>query len=478
MIIDRYERPEGLLGNNLSDPILQELDSLLEDPELFRLVRSDLAKHYKRSRVGRPPVPVEVSLRLMVLRRRKQWSLRQTEQEVRDGAGYRNWVRVYDHRVPDHTTLNDLERLVQGKTQHQINDRLMALAQSKHLTQGYKLRLDASVTETNIRYPTDSGLLLDGVRLLSRWLACARPLLSRKLLADGVGRNRVRSARRRARLIGQLSHSTPKQEHHRQAKKKVLTHLYGELIEIMRLSLDQATQAAAQLGRQKNNPTAQTLVLQLGEVRPLVERVIDQATRRVLQGESVPARQKVASLWEPHTQIIRRGKPQPHETEFGHKVNYAEVEHGLISDWQVCTLGNPPDAEMLPPFLKQHCQRFGHAPRVLAGDRGLFSPDNERLAHSLGVAQIAIPHTGERTPERIAYEKQDWFKKDQCFRNGIEGRISVVKRTVQLKRCPAHGSDGFERWVGMGILVANLVIIARLFHKRHRSRRKNVKVQT
>jgi transposase, IS5 family len=94
---------------------------------------------------------------------------------VRDGAGYRNWVRVYEHVVPDHTTLNDLERLVQGKTQHQINDRLMALAQSKHLTRGYKLRLDASVTETNIRYPTDSGLLLDRVRLLSRWLACAKP---------------------------------------------------------------------------------------------------------------------------------------------------------------------------------------------------------------------------------------------------------------------------------------------------------------
>jgi IS5 family transposase len=288
----------------------------------------------------------------------------------------------------------------------------------------------------------------------------------------------VRSARRRARLIGQLSHSTPKQEHHRQVKKKAITHLYGELIEIMHLSLDQATQAVEQLGKQKNNPTAQALVLQLSEVRPLVERVINQATRRVLQGESVPAQQKVASLWEPHTQIIRRGKPQPHETEFGHKVNYAEVEHGLISDWQVCALGNPPDAEMLPPFLRQHCKRFGHAPRVLAGDRGLFSPDNEHLAHSLGIAQIAIPHTGERTPERIAYEKQDWFKKDQCFRNGIEGRISVVKRTVQLKRCPAHGSHGFEHWVGMGILVANLVIIARLLHKRRHRKRKNVMIQT
>ena len=478
MIIDRYVRPENYSAASLSDPILQELDWILEDPELFRLVQQDLARHYKRSKVGRRPVPVEVTLRLIVLRRRKQWSYRQIEQEVRDSPSYRGWVRVYDQRVPDHSTLNDLERLIRVQTQHQINERLLVLAQSLHLTQGDKLRLDASVTETNIRYPTDSGLLVDGVRLLSRWLKCAAPLLSRKLLEAGVCRNRVRSARRRARLIGQWSRSTAKQQRHRQAKKEAFTQMYGELIQIARTTLDQAGQAAEQLSEQKSNLISEGLVLQFNELRSLIERVIDQSVRRVLQGETVPAQEKVASLWEPHTQIICRGKPAPHETEFGHKVNYAEVEHGLISDWQVITKGNPPDAEMLPPLLRQHCQRFGHAPRMLAGDRGLFSPDNECLARSLGVEQIAIPHTGQRTPERIRYEKQDWFKKGQRFRNGIEGRISVVKRTVQLKRCPAHGSDGFERWIGWGILVANLVIIARALHKRRHRKRRIVNVQT
>ena len=477
MIIDRYVRPEGAPSTSLSDPILQELDWMLEDPELFRLVRGDLAKHYRNTQRGRHPIPIEVTLRLMVLRRRKQWSYRQIEQEIRDSPSYRNWVRVYDQQVPDHTTLNDLERLVQVKTQHRINERLLVLAQSKNLTHGYKLRLDASVTETNIRYPTDSGLLLDSVRVLSRWLECAVPFLSKKLLECGVCRNRVRSARRRARLIGQWSHSTPKQERHRQVKKAAITHMYAELIEIASTSLEQANQAEEQLSRQKDHVIAQALVLQMNELQPLVKRVIDQATRRVLKGETVPAQEKVASLWEPHTQIIRRGKPSPHETEFGHKVNYAEVEHGLVSDWQVEALGNPPDAQMLPPMLRAHCKHFGHAPHVLAGDRGLFSPANERLAQDLGVEEIAIPQTGERTPERIAYEKQDWFKQDQCFRNGIEGRISVVKRTVQLRRCPAHGEDGFERWVGTGIIVANMVIIARALSKRHR-KQQNIKLQT
>jgi IS5 family transposase len=96
----------------------------------------------------------------------------------------------------------------------------------------------------------------------------------------------------------------------------------------------------------------------------------------------------------------------------------------------------------------------------------------------LGVTQIAIPPTGQRTPELITYEKQDWFKKGLYFRNGIEGRISVLKRTVQLWRCPAHGADGFERWIGWGILVANLVIIARALYKRQHRKRRNVKVQT
>jgi IS5 family transposase len=205
---------------------------------------------------------------------------------------------------------------------------------------------------------------------------------------------------------------------------------------------------------------------------------MEQTVRRVLQGETVPAANKLVSLFEPQTQIIRRGKAPPHETEFGHKVNYAEVEHGLISEWEVIAHGNPPDARMLPLLLRHHRKRFGHAPRVLAGDRGLFSPENERLAQELGVEQIALPQKGRRTKARESHENQRWFKQGQRFRNGIEGRISVVKRTVQLRRCLSHGLDGFERWVGWGMIVANLVVIARALHQRRHRKYRNVKVQT
>ncbi len=212
MIIDRYAHPENYAVRLVSDPILQELDWILDDPKLFALVRHDLALHYQCTKAGRPPVPVEVTLRLLILRRRKKWSYRQLEQEVRDNDAYRAWTRVYAHPVPDHTTLNDLERVIRLPTLHQLNDRIVRLAETKHLTQGYKLRVDSSVTEANIRYPVDNGLLLDGVRMLSRLLERAEPLLPLELCATGVCSNHVRSARRRSRQIGQLFRSQTKKD--------------------------------------------------------------------------------------------------------------------------------------------------------------------------------------------------------------------------------------------------------------------------
>lgn len=205
MIINRYERPVGIAEPEVSDPILQEMDWILNDPQLLALVRQDLHRHYCRSRRGRHPIPVEVTLRMTVLRRLKKWPYRQAEQEVRDSQPYRWWVRVYDHPVPDHTTLNDLERQIQPKTLHRMNDRVIALAQDYHLTRGYRLRVDSSVTESPIHYPTDSSLRVDGVRVLSRLLERARPWLTAKMQSSEVCSDHTRSARRRARRIGQLA---------------------------------------------------------------------------------------------------------------------------------------------------------------------------------------------------------------------------------------------------------------------------------
>jgi IS5 family transposase len=229
MIIDRYARPANIPELTVSDPILQELDWILDDPCLFALVRRDLAKHYQASRKGRHPVPVEVTLRMIVLRRRKQWPYRQAEQEVRDNEHYRWWVRVYHQAVPDHTTLNDLERVIQPGTLHRINDRVIRLAHEYRLTRGYRLRVDPSVTESNIHYPTDSSLLVDGVRVLSRWLKRARPCLPTTLEVGTLCRGRTRSVRRRAIQIARLSRPSQARQR-RSGRAQVKKTLYIEPI--------------------------------------------------------------------------------------------------------------------------------------------------------------------------------------------------------------------------------------------------------
>jgi transposase, IS5 family len=244
-----------------------------------------------------------------------------------------------------------------------------------------------------------------------------------------------------------------------------LQRAYAQLIALARRTWAQAEQVSRALRPRKQEP-AQRLHQQLLHFLPLVEQVIHQAVRRLFHRDPLPASAKVVSLFEAHTQILRRGKAPPRDTEFGHKVNYAEVEPGLISDWQLVAQGNPPDEQLLPALLRQHRRRFGPGPRLLAGDRGLFSPRNERLARRLGVKQICLPQPGAKTKQRCRQERQAWFKQGQRFRNGIEGRISVVRRTVQLARCPCHGLEGFERWIGWGVLVANLVVIARRQSKR------------
>lgn len=253
--------------------------------------------------------------------------------------------------------------------------------------------------------------------------------------------------------------------------KKALKKAYSELIAIAHGSVAQAHQVSPSLASLTDD-RAQRVQQALEQFMPLVEQVIDQAVRRVFNQEALPAQAKVVSLFESHTQIIRRGKPGPRETEFGHKVNYAEVEGGFISDWQVIALGNPPDDQLLPAILHSHRKRFRHGPRLLAGDSGLFSPENEKLARQLGVKQISIPQPGSKTAQRKEHEKQSWFKQGQRFRNGIEGRISVLRRTVQLAHCPYRGLAGIERWIGWGIFVADLVIMARLCRKRRRPKPK------
>jgi transposase, IS5 family len=163
--------------------------------------------------------------------------------------------------------------------------------------------------------------------------------------------------------------------------------------------------------------------------------------------------------FEPHTAIIQRGKRPPHETEFGRKLWYGEVEGGIISEYRILE-GNPSDDQQWVSSLQHHQQLFGHPPETATGDRGIYSVENERVARALGVKHIALPQPGAKTKRRQRYEKQKWFKAALRFRTGIEGRISGLKRARHLDRCLNRGEEGLARWVGWRIITNNLVIIA------------------
>jgi IS5 family transposase len=232
---------------------------------------------------------------------------------------------------------------------------------------------------------------------------------------------------------------------------------YQHLLSVTEATVQQAQHVATVLHEQIGEQ-AQRLVKSLEHYVPLVQQVIEQTKRRVLLGEQLPASEKLVSLFEPHTAIIRKGKPGK-STEFGRVIWLCEVDGGIISRYAVLS-GNPDDAEQLAPSLDHHIQVFSKPPRVLAGDRKVATLANERYAQKQGVKQVVLPKSGAKSAKRVAYERQRWFRRGCHWRAGIEGRISGLKRGQGLDRCRYHGEDGMERWVGLGLIAHDLRVIA------------------
>jgi IS5 family transposase len=454
-----YARPADFLArvpfDCEIDPKLMRIDEVLDDPKVMLAVTHDLARSALEARWnGRPSTPVEVTLRVAVARRLMNWGYRAAESEVAGSAKWRWFCRVYSQPMPDHTTLRDREALIRPATLRRVNARLLNVAQERGLTCGEKLRTDGTVMETDIHYPTDSRLLDDSVRVLGRSLARARALLRPRQRDKPLFRNRQRQAHRLAREIaqrlrGQKGQKTPKKKAER---------LYRQLVAVTQTTIAQVEAVLVRLQAKASRP-AQVLVASLQHYLPLVQRVIDQTRRRVFKGQSVPADKKLVSLFEPHTAVIRRGKTPPRDTEFGRKIWYSEVEGGLVSDYRLLR-GNPPDNQQWLASVRQHQKLFGHAPQLATADRGVFSVANEQVAREAGIEFVALPQPGYKDEARQAHEAQPWFRAALRFRAGIEGRISHLRRARQLDRCRHRGEIGLERWLGWGVIVNNLVVIA------------------
>ncbi len=214
--------------------------------------------------------------------------------------------------------------------------------------------------------------------------------------------------------------------------------------------------------------TASTLTRarqQLQQIQPLVTRVLDQTRARLLGGD-IHVPDKVLSVFEPHTEAIRKGKiAKP--TEFGKLVTIQESEHQIITAYQVHDR-RPPDTTLWTPALDRHIEMFDRPPDIAAGDRGFASAKNEEAAVQRGVRRVILPRPGRKTPARRAHERQRWFRRGQRWRVGCEGRISVIKRRHGLRRCRYRGADGTARWVGLGVIANNLMSTATFLNARAR----------
>lgn len=445
----RFEEIAGYFPKMNSE--LEKIDSYLEDEKLYWLIKNDLSKRWpKTQETGRNSTPVEVVLRMLVVKRLYGYSYEETVERVRDSLNLRRFCRVYLNDVPVDTTLIRWANLIQPKTLEKFNQRIIQVAVERKVTRGRKLRTDGTLVESNIRPPSDNRLLADGVRVLARTVVRARELVKQNV--QKPFEDFTQAAKQLARQIGETLHKKT------DAARTAGRQQYQELLDMTRKTVEWAGETKKHLLKCRE-AKAKRLAQFLETFLPRTEQVIDQTTRRILQGEQVPASEKIVSLFEAHTDIIRRGK-ESRPVEYGHKVWLNEVEGGLVSHYRILE-GNPSDEQQWKPSLKAHLKTFHQPPHQASGDRGLFSEENEQLAHDLGVKHVILPQRGYRSKARLKHEHKAWFVKERHWHAGVEGRISVLKRAHDLSRCLAHNLTGFQCWVGWGVIAGNLAVLGR-----------------
>jgi IS5 family transposase len=452
------------LGLHL-DPALQRIaDFLKQHAILVELVRQDLQRGLKKPDVGRRGITPEQTLRSLILMRVKNLDYRDLRDRVNDGFTLRSFTQFDSHAVPKHDAFNRAFNRLTPATLAAINQLVVQSAVELGLEDGKQLRVDTTAVETNVHYPTDATLLWDSVRTITRLIDDLDERLPRGVKGFI---NHTRSARRRMQAIQRM---TARQREQQQTPK------YRELIRITEQVVRDAKQAVSAAKRIRRvdavtHAAMDEICKQITSFCQWGERVIDQTRRRILQGETVPAEEKLYSIFEPHTDLIKRGKTLK-PVEFGHKVFLAESSHGLITDYRVLE-GNPVDSEQVQASLDQHQKTFQKAPEDYAADRGFYSAENVQNCKDAGVSQVCIPQRGgQRTAEQEELERSRAFKKGQRFRAGIEGRISVLFRGRGMKRCLFKGRERFEILVGAAVLANNLMRIADLLAKRKPSRQR------
>jgi IS5 family transposase len=437
-------------------------DRILDDDAIVTAVYEALGKRHPKSRSrGRRGAPAEMVLRLLVLKHARNWSYEVLEREVRANLVYRDFARVGGGKMPDAKTMGRWGLAVGPEAIKQVHERMMTIAQDQGVVQGRRMRVDTTVVETNVHYPTDSSLLGDGVRVLIRTM---------KKITEITGqtgtrlRDRSRSVKLRMLDIARAARSKAKQS------STKLKGAYGRLLNSTSRVVGQAKQFSGEIAagvKRAANPLAQLkldgLRQQIEQMLPRVKQVMKQTRARIYRGDT-RSEGKLLSVFEPSTEVIRKGKAGK-PNEFGKMVKLQEAENQIVIDFEVYDQ-RPNDSDLLVPAIEIHQATLRRAPHLVAADAAFYSGKNEATAKAKGVKRVCIPNRSTKSAERRREQKKRWFRNGQKWRTGCEGRISVVKRRHGLNRCRYKGQNGMKRWVGLGVIADNLINIGRATNKK------------
>jgi IS5 family transposase len=449
---------DGLIAEEVSDlrdGWMEHADAVLADESIVSAVYEALAKRHPKSRSrGRYGAPAEVVLRLLILKHVRNWSYAVLEREVRANLVYRDFTRVGGGKMPDAKTMGRWGVALGPEVIKQVHERLVQIARDKGVTAGRRMRVDTTVVETDIHHPTDSTLMGDGVRVLTR--------IMRKItkIAGTAGtklRDRSRSVKLRLLEIGRVARAKGA------INPEKLKQRYARLLDTTSRVVGQAKRFSDEIARRvkRSKSILEQFALdglrqQLDLMIPRVRQVMRQTRARIFRGNT-RSEGKLLSLFEPSTEVIRKGKAGK-LNEFGKMVKLQEAENQIITDYQVYAQ-RPYDSDLLLAAIETHQTLLGRAPRLVAADAAFYSLKNEAAAKAKGVKRVCIPSRSTRSPERKREQRKRWFRDGQKWRTGSEGRISVVKRRHGLNRCRYKGYVGMNRWVGLGVIADNVVNI-------------------
>jgi IS5 family transposase len=446
----KYNPQMSLFTSTSSKPIARELEQISkildETPRLMEIVYKDLIRT-ARFYTGREGMTAEQVLRCAILKQYRQLSYEELSFHLDDSWSFREFARLERSQHPCKSVLQENIKSLGEDTWEAIHREILLYAQCKRIERGRKVRIDSTVVETDIHHPTDSTLLWDGIRVMTRWLTEGKDLAPQPRY---VFSDHTRGAKKRLMTILNAK------------KDKVREAAYRELLAYAHRVVIYAVEAIPELQEFTGDNVlatlaAQELAAKLERAVVLMKKIIDQTERRVIRGEKVPASEKSVSFFEEHTDIIVKGG---RDTEYGHKVFLTGGTSSLILDCLI-ERGNPADSDRYKPMLKRHATQYGRMPLQVSADGGFASHDNLSFAKDKQVKDAVFAK--RRGLSVLDMAKSAWvYKVLRNFRAGIEAGISTLKRAFGLDRCTWSGWKGFKQYVWSSIVSYNLLVLARI----------------